>query len=158
MDPLPGRSLVPANREAFQRWQPEALSQSIFDWTRQQINLPFRKQAYEADVRLNRIARWFLLSGDTTLYLRIATGSLRALLFSPIYAASPLAVLIFYMGCWVAQISNGSVGWHPFTFLSEPMIQNGAAFGTTIFGEAGTSACSDCELCDIGDPSADSAA
>jgi len=66
-----------------QRWQPEALSQSIFDRVRQQTDLPFRKQAYETDIRLNRIVRWFLLSGDTTLYLRIATDSVRALLFSP---------------------------------------------------------------------------
>ena len=66
-----------------QGWQPEALSQAIFDWIRQRTDLPFRKQAYETDVRLNRIAHWFLLSGDTTLYWRIATDSVRTLLFSP---------------------------------------------------------------------------
>jgi hypothetical protein len=35
------------------------------------------------DVRLNRIARWFLLSGDAALYSRIAKDSVRTLLFSP---------------------------------------------------------------------------
>jgi hypothetical protein len=50
-----------------QGWQPETLSQGIFDWIRQRTDLPFRKQAYEMDVRLNRIAHWFLLSGDTVI-------------------------------------------------------------------------------------------
>jgi hypothetical protein len=66
-----------------EHWQPETLSQSIFDWLRQETAWPFRKQAYETDVRLNRIARQFLLSGDTVLYSRIGTDSLRAFLFSP---------------------------------------------------------------------------
>jgi hypothetical protein len=59
------------------------LSQSVFEWFQRNTALPFRKQAYETDIRLNRIARWFLLSGDTVLYSRITTDSLRAFLFSP---------------------------------------------------------------------------
>src|SRR5258708_34733262 len=66
-----------------EHWQPEALSQSIFDWLRQEPAWPFRKQAYETDLRLNRIARWFLLSGDTALDSRLGTDSLHAFLFSP---------------------------------------------------------------------------
>jgi hypothetical protein len=66
-----------------EHWQPEMLSQAIFDWFHDHTALPFRKQAYEMDVRLNRIARWFLLSGDAALYARIGTDSLHALLFSP---------------------------------------------------------------------------
>jgi hypothetical protein len=64
-------------------WQPEMLSESVFDWFQRDTALPFRKQAYESDIRLNRIARWFLLSGDTVLYSRIGADSLRAFLFSP---------------------------------------------------------------------------
>jgi hypothetical protein len=64
-------------------WQTELLSQAIFEWFQKNTTLPFRQQACEMDIRLNRICRWFLLSGDQKLYGSILQDTIHSLQFSP---------------------------------------------------------------------------
>jgi hypothetical protein len=64
-------------------WQTELLSQTIFEWFQKNTTLPFRQQACEMDIRLNRICRWFLLSGDQKLYGSILQDTIHSLQFSP---------------------------------------------------------------------------
>lgn len=64
-------------------WQTELLSRAIFEWFQKNTTLAFRQQACEMDNRLNRICRWFLLSGDQKLYTSIFQDTIHSLEFSP---------------------------------------------------------------------------
>jgi hypothetical protein len=64
------------------KWEPELLSQSIYNWLRSNTKEPFGKRSLAMDGRLNAIAKEFLLSGDRSLYARIGLDFFASLQFT----------------------------------------------------------------------------